>query len=418
MLAGPASIEIMAPAGDMASLRAAIQAGAQSVYFGVKQLNMRARSSHNFDLDSLAEVVSQTHQSGLRAYLTLNTIIYDREIPIMERILLAAKKAGVDAVILSDPTALEFASDLNLEIHLSTQLNISNIRTLKFYSRYADVAVLARELNLNQVKEISRQITEQNITGPSGKLIRLEIFAHGALCMAVSGKCYLSLHETNSSANRGTCQQTCRKAYTVTEKESGYQLDIDNEYIMSPKDLATIDFLDKVLDAGVSVLKIEGRARSPEYVKTTVSCYKAALQSITDGSYGPEKIQQWKQKLSTVFNRGFWDGYYLGRRLGEWSERYGSHATKRKVYVGKGNNYFSRPQVAEFIIESGSVSVGDEILVIGPTTGVIQTVVEELRIDDKSVQRAGKNNAVSIPMAQKVRRSDKLYKLVPSEKGD
>ena len=415
---GPASIEIIAPAGDMASLRAAIQAGAQSVYFGVKQLNMRARSSHNFDLDSLAEIVSLTHQSGLRAYLTLNTIVYDREIPIMERILLSAKKAGVDAVILSDPTALEFASDQGLEIHLSTQLNISNIRTLKFYARYADVAVLARELNLNQVKEISRQITEQNITGPSGKPIRLEIFAHGALCMAISGKCYLSLHETNSSANRGTCQQTCRKAYSVTEKETGYQLDIDNEYIMSPKDLATIDFLDKVLDAGVSVLKIEGRARSPEYVKTTVSCYKAALQSISDGSYGPEKIRQWKQELSTVFNRGFWDGYYLGRRLGEWSDRYGSHATKRKVYLGKGNNYFSRPQVAEFIIESGSVSVGDEILVIGPTTGVIQTVVEELRVDDKPVQQAGKDNAVSIPMAQKVRRSDKLYKLAPSEKGD
>ena len=418
MSTGPANVEIMAPAGDMASLRAAIQAGAQSVYFGVKQLNMRARSSHNFDLDSLAEVVSLTHQSGLRAYLTLNTIIYDREIPIMERILLAAKEAGVDAVILSDPTALEFAFDLDLEIHLSTQLNISNIRALKFYSRYADVAVLARELNLTQVKEISRQITEQKITGPSGRLIRLELFAHGALCMAVSGKCYLSLHETNSSANRGTCQQTCRKAYTVTEKESGYQLDIDNEYIMSPKDLATIDFLDKVLDAGVSVLKIEGRARSPEYVKTTVSCYKAALQAIADGSYGPEKIQQWKKELSTVFNRGFWDGYYLGRRLGEWSDRYGSHATKRKVYLGKGNNYFSRLRVAEFIIESGTLSPGDEILVIGPTTGVVQTVVEELRVADKAVQKAGKGDAVSIPIAQKVRRSDKLYKLITSGNGD
>jgi U32 family peptidase len=404
-------IELMAPAGDMASLQAAIQGGADAIYFGVKQLNMRARSSHNFSLADLPEIVAVVRRSGIRAYLVLNTVLYDQEIPVMQKILKQAKNVGIDAVILSDQAALQYAFDLGLEIHLSTQLNISNIEALKFYAQYADVVVLARELNLNQVKRIVQLVEEQNVCGPSGSLIRIEMFVHGALCMAISGKCYLSLHENNASANRGTCQQTCRKAYTVREKETGYELEIDNEYIMSPKDLATIDFLDKIISTGVSVLKIEGRARSPEYVKTTVSCYREAIESVMDGTYGPAKVAQWKKRLSTVFNRGFWDGYYLGRKMGEWSNRYGSHATKRKVYVGRGNNYFATPGVAEFIIESDSLKRGDDIIVIGPTTGVIETRVSELRVDDQPVEMAVKGTSVSIPLETKIRRSDKLYKL-------
>lgn len=407
----PGNIELMAPAGDMASLHAAIQGGADSVYFGVKQLNMRARSSHNFSLSSLPEVCKTVHKSGLRAYLTLNTVVYDQEIPLMERILSEAKNSGVDAVILSDPSALQYAYDLGLEIHLSTQLNISNTRALRFYARFADVVVLARELNLKQVGNIVKKIEQENITGPSGKPVRVELFAHGALCMAISGKCYLSLHENNASANRGTCQQTCRKAYVVTEKETGYELEIDNEYIMSPKDLATIDFLDRIADAGVSVLKIEGRARSPEYVYTTVSVYREALEALAAGNYTRELIDAWKIRLSSVFNRGFWDGYYLGRKMGEWSNRYGSHATKRKVYIGKGTNYFGKQKVAEFLIESDGIRLGEEVLVIGPTTGVIQMKVSEIRMDDKPVEFAGKGEIVSLPVPAKVRRSDKLYRL-------
>ena len=405
----------MAPAGDFESLTAAIQAGADSVYFGVKQLNMRARSSHNFSLRELGQVVRRLHENGKKAYLAINTILYDKELPIMQKLVDAARNAGVDALIISDQAALQYARQKGMEVHLSTQLNISNTMSLKFYAGYADVVVLARELNLKQVKEMAANIRKNGIRGPSGKLIRLEMFAHGALCMAVSGKCYLSLHEQNASANRGTCLQTCRKAYVVTEKETGYELEIDNEYIMSPKDLATIDFLDLLLDAGISVLKIEGRARSPEYVYTTVSCYNEALQALEDGTYSTKLIREWKNRLSTVFNRGFWDGYYLGRKMGEWSDRYGSHATKKKIYIGKGNNYFNKPKVAEFIIEAETLQKGDEIIITGPTTGVIQTVVKEIRVNNKTVDSAGKGIYCSIPVDRKVRRSDKLYKITDAD---
>ncbi len=409
------NIELMAPAGDFESLTAAIQAGADSVYFGVKQLNMRARSSHNFSLRELGQVVRRLHENGKKAYLAINTILYDKELPIMQKLVDAARNAGVDALIISDQAALQYARQKGMEVHLSTQLNISNTMSLKFYAGYADVVVLARELNLKQVKEMAANIRKNGIRGPSGKLIRLEMFAHGALCMAVSGKCYLSLHEQNASANRGTCLQTCRKAYVVTEKETGYELEIDNEYIMSPKDLATIDFLDLLLDAGISVLKIEGRARSPEYVYTTVSCYNEALQALEDGTYSTKLIREWKNRLSTVFNRGFWDGYYLGRKMGEWSDRYGSHATKKKIYIGKGNNYFNKPKVAEFIIEAETLQKGDEIIITGPTTGVIQTVVKEIRVNNKTVDSAGKGIYCSIPVDRKVRRSDKLYKITDAD---
>ncbi len=408
-------MELMAPAGDYESLLAAAQGGADSVYFGVKQLNMRARSSHNFRLSELERVVKTAHREGMRAYLTVNTVLYDQELPLMRKIVDAASAAGADALIISDQAALQYAREKGMEIHLSTQLNISNTETLKFYAGYADVVVLARELSLKQVKKIAANIRKEKIYGPTGDLIRIELFAHGALCMAISGKCYLSLHEQNSSANRGTCLQTCRKAYIVTEKETGYQLEIDNEYIMSPKDLTTIDFLDLIADAGVRVLKIEGRARSPEYVYTVVQVYDEALRALEKGTYGQERVKEWKERLATVFNRGFWDGYYLGRKMGEWSERYGSHATKKKVYAGKGTNYFSKPKVAEFLIEAGELQAGDEILITGPTTGVIRTTVQELRVDGKKVNAAGKGTRCSLPVDRKVRRSDKLYRLVDAE---
>ncbi len=410
------NIELLAPAGDYESIMAAVQGGADAVYFGVKQLNMRARSSHNFSLGELKKVVHLLHRHGKKAYLTVNTVLYDKELPVMRKIIDRATEAGVDALIVSDQAALQYAREKGMEVHLSTQLNISNTASLKFYAGYADVVVLARELNLKQVKNIAANIRREQIRGPSGNLVRIELFAHGALCMAISGKCYLSLHEQNSSANRGTCLQTCRKAYVVTDKETGFELEVDNEYIMSPKDLATIDFLDLILDAGVSVLKIEGRARSPEYVYTTTACYDEALRALEDGTYSPARIKEWKERLATVFNRGFWDGYYLGRKLGEWSDRYGSHATKRKVYTGKGNNYFQKPKVAEFIIEAGTLSKGDEIIITGPTTGVIRTVVREIRVDDRVVETAGKGERCSVPVERKVRRSDKLYRLVDAEK--
>lgn len=411
-------IEIMAPVGSFDSLQAAINAGANSVYFGIQHLNMRAISSINFSQDDLVEIVRICKENNVRSYLTLNTILYDHDLKLMSNILRVAKDAGIDAVILSDQSAILEAHLLGLEVHISTQLNISNIATLKFYSQWADVIVLARELNLTQVKKIHEAIVKENITGPSGKLIKLEMFAHGALCMAVSGKCYLSLHENNSSANRGACQQTCRKEYIVTEKESGYELEIDNEYIMSPKDLLTIHFLNKVVDAGIRVLKIEGRARPAEYVRTTVSCYDEAVKAVEDGSYGEEQISEWKQRLSTVFNRGFWDGYYLGRKLGEWSHSYGSQATKRKIYLGKGSNYFSKIKVAEFAIETGQLDIGDEILISGPTTGVINHIVEEIRVDNKKVATAVKGDKCSVAIPEQVRRADKLYKVVSLEKAE
>lgn len=408
-------IEIMAPVGSYESLMAAVNAGANSIYFGIEQLNMRAKSSNNFTVNDLKEIVKICKDSGIKSYLTVNTIIYDHDLILMRKVVDAAKNSGVTAIIASDLAVLQYANSIGVEIHASTQLNVSNIEALKFYSKFCDVIVTARELSLKQVAAITKQIEQEQIKGPSGNLVRIEIFVHGALCMAVSGKCYLSLHETNSSANRGACLQTCRKAYIVTEKETGNQLEIDNEYIMSPKDLCTIGFIDKIIAAGVRVFKIEGRARPPEYVKRVVECYKEAVQSYYDGSYSREKIQKWEERLQTVFNRGFWDGYYLGRRLGEWSNEYGSRATKRKVYLAKGTNYFTKLKVAEFKMQTGTLKVGDEILITGPTTGVIETKVSEIRVDLKKVEETKKGESFSMPIDTIVRRSDKLYKIVDAE---
>lgn len=408
--------EIMAPVGSYESLMAAIQGGANSVYFGIEKMNMRAHSSNNFTFHDLEKIVSICNEHNIKTYLTVNTVIYNNELALMKQIIDAAKRNNVTAIIASDISAIQYAREVGVEVHISTQLNISNIESLKFYSNFADVIVLARELNINQVSDISKAIKEQQIKGPSGNLIKIEMFVHGALCMAISGKCYLSLHEKNYSANRGACLQTCRKAYTVTEKESGNQLEIDNEYIMSPKDLSTIRFLNKLLDAGVSVLKIEGRARPPEYVKTVSECYSEAVQAYVDGEFNEKKIANWSERLSTVFNRGFWDGYYLGQKLGEWSHKYGSRATKRKIYIGKTTNYFSKIKVAEFLIETNNLNVGDEILITGPTTGVVQTHVKEIRVDLKNTQTAQKGVRCSVPVDTLIRRSDKLYKVVDADK--
>lgn len=408
-------IEIMAPVGSYESLMAAIQAGANSVYFGVELLNMRARSSVNFTLDDLKQIVDICKENSIRSYLTVNTIIYDEDILYMKKIVEAAKKNNISAIIATDMATINYASAIGVEIHMSTQVNITNIESVKYYSQFADVMVLARELNLKQIKYITKQIKAQNIQGPSGNPVQIEIFTHGALCMAISGKCYLSLHENNASANRGACLQTCRKAYIVTEKETGDQLEIDNEYIMSPKDLCTISFVDKILEAGVKIFKIEGRARPPEYVKTVVKAYRKAIDANYTGTYSRDKIAGWEQQLKSVFNRGFWDGYYLGRKLGEWSKIYGSKATKYKSYVGKTNNYFSKLKVGEFKIEAGELSVGDEILIIGPTSGVIETIVKEIRKDLKGTKIAKKGDVVSIPVSEKIRRADKLYKLMFKE---
>jgi putative protease len=405
-------VEIMAPVGSYESLQAAIQAGAGSVYFGVGQLNMRARSSNNFTIDDLKNIVSICRERNIKSYLTVNTIVFDHELDELKTILDAASDSGVSAIIASDMAVIQYARQRKLEVHISTQLNITNIEAVKFFSQFADVMVLAREMNLEQVKVISDQIVHQQIYGPSGRLVQLEMFVHGALCMAVSGKCYLSLHEMKHSANRGDCMQVCRRAYIVKEKELGYELEVDNQYIMSPKDLKTIHFLNKILDAGVTVLKIEGRARSAEYVKTVVGCYHEAVDAWFEQSYTDEKIEDWNRRLSEVFNRGFWDGYYLGQRLGEWSKNYGSQATKRKIYIGKALNYFSNLNVGEFKIETMSVHVGDRIAIIGPTTGVIDMVVPELRIDLQPVRTAPKGTICSIPVPDKVRRADKLYKIV------
>ncbi len=405
-------VEIMAPVGSYESLMAAIQGGAGSVYFGVEHLNMRARSSNNFSLDDLKRIAGIALQNNVKTYLTLNVEIFDTEMGLMHQVVTAAKEAGVSAVIASDISVIQYARSIGLEVHISTQVNITNIEAVKFYAHFADVVVLAREINLGRVYEICSEIKKQQIKGPSGNLVRVEMFVHGALCMAISGKCYLSLHEMNSSANRGSCMQTCRRAYTVTDKETNAELEVDNEYIMSPKDLKTIHFLNKILDAGVSVLKIEGRARSPEYVKTTVECYREAVEAYFANSFSQEKTDNWDSRLKTVFNRGFWDGYYLGQRLGEWSSNYGSRATRRKLYIGKGTNYFSKLQVAEFKLETNSLRVGDEIIVTGPTTGVIQQKVEEIRVDLKPVAEAKKGERFSIHIKNKIRRSDKLFKII------
>lgn len=405
-------VEIMAPAGNFESLMAAIQGGANSVYFGVGQLNMRAKSTINFTIDDLPQIVELCNSHNVKTYLTVNTVLYDNDLISMRETIDAAAKAKVSAIIASDQAAIMYAREKGVEIHLSTQLNISNIESLKFYSQWADVVVLARELSLEQVAQISIQIRQQNILGPSGKLIAIEMFAHGALCMAVSGKCYLSLHQENHSANRGACLQICRRSYTLTDNETNDQIVVDNEYLMSPKDLCTIGFLNKLIDAGVSVLKIEGRARSPEYVKTVTSCYREAAEAIVDGTYGQEKIDGWMKRLSSVFNRGFWDGYYLGQRLGEWSHHYGSVATHRKVYVGKITNYYSNLGVAEVKVEASSLMVGDDVLVIGPTTGVVETEAKEIRVNLNAVEKTVQGDVCSIPVPEVVRRNDKLYKLV------
>jgi len=405
-------IEIMAPVGSYESLSAAIQGRADSVYFGVEQLNMRARSSHNFTLQDLRNIADICKKNGLKSYLTLNVVMYDSELGQMREIVDAALDGGISAIIASDLSAINYASSRGVEVHLSTQVNISNVEALRFYSQWADVVVLARELNLDQVKHIYGQIEKENIRGPSGEKVKIEMFVHGALCMAVSGKCYLSLHENKHSANRGNCYQTCRKAYIVSEKESGNELEIDNEYIMSPKDLSTIGFVNKILDAGVRVLKIEGRARSPEYVKTVSSAYDKAVTAVAEGKYNEELISELKDSVASVFNRGFWDGYYLGQRLGEWSNNYGSSATKRKIYLGKVTNFFNKIGVAEIKLETGDLEKDDELLIIGPTTGVLEHRVGELRVDMKDVERAEKGVKCSIPSPILLRRSDKVYKWV------
>ncbi|MFA5712633.1 MAG: peptidase U32 family protein [Bacteroidales bacterium] len=409
-------IEIMAPAGNFESLVAAIQGGADSIYFGVGRLNMRAHSANNFTLDSIDRVVELCKKGDVKSYLTLNTVIYDSEVEEMKKTVDKAHSAGVSAIIASDISVINYAASIGMEVHISTQLNISNIEALRYYSRYADVVVLARELTLHQVKAIYNAIEEERIVGPSGKLVKLELFCHGALCMAISGKCYLSLHQYNASANRGSCYQICRRGYKVTDRETGEALEIDNEYILSPKDLSTIRFVDKILDAGVRVLKIEGRARAPEYVKNVTAAYKEAVEAVIGGEYNDSLKEELEGRLSKVFNRGFWDGYYMGAKLGEWSDAYGNRATQKKHYIGKISNYFSNISVAEILVESRELSLGDAIIVIGPTTGVVESTLEEIRVDLKEVATAQKGQlcSISLPKGSKIRRGDKLYLIVNS----
>lgn len=400
----------MAPVGSYESLAAAIDAGAGSVYFGVEGLNMRSKSSVNFTLDDLRNIASICDKAGVKSYLTVNTIMYDADLEYMRSIIDAVAESGVSAIIASDIAAIMYARSRDVEVHISTQCNVSNIEAVRFYAQWADVVVLARELNLDQVKAIHEAIIRDNIRGPKGELVRIEMFCHGALCMAVSGKCYLSLHQMNSSANRGACTQICRRGYGVTDLETGDELNVDNKYIMSPKDLKTIHFLNKMIDAGVEVFKIEGRARGPEYVATAVRCYSEALEAIAEGSYSEEKIAGWDERLGKIFNRGFWNGYYLGQRLGEWSSKYGSSATRVKHYVAKGVKYFSRLGVGEFFMEAGELHVGDEIVITGPTTGAMIITVDDIQVDCKSVGKAVKGDAFSIPVPAKIRPSDRLYR--------
>ena len=410
--------EIMAPVGSRESLAAALQAGADSVYFGIGQLNMRSHSANHFNIEDLREIAQTCNEQGVKTYLTVNTLIYDSDLPDMRRIIDAAAEAGISAVIASDVAVMNYCRESCVEVHLSTQLNIGNVEALKFYAQFADVVVLARELNMDQVAYIHEQIEQQHITGPGGNLVRIEMFCHGALCMAVSGKCYMSLHAANRSANRGECTQICRRSYTVTDDETGNQLDIDNKYIMSPKDLKTVRFIDKMMKSGVRVFKIEGRARGPEYVYTVVSCYKEAIQSVLDGTFTEEKKNEWDKRLATVFNRGFWDGYYLGQKMGEWNKHYGSVATERKVYVGRGVKYFSRLGVAEFTCEASEFSVGDKMLITGPTTGVMYVTVDEIHDDHGAVTTAQKGTRVSIKVTGKIRPSDKLFKIVKDQESE
>ena len=408
----------MAPVGSRESLAAALQAGADSVYFGIGQLNMRSHSANHFNIEDLREIAQTCSEHAVKTYLTVNTLIYDSDMADMRRIIDAAAEAGISAVIASDVAVMNYCREKGVEVHLSTQLNIGNVEALKFYAQFADVVVLARELNMEQVAYIHEQIEQQHITGPGGNLVRIEMFCHGALCMAVSGKCYMSLHAANRSANRGECTQICRRSYTVTDDETGNQLDIDNKYIMSPKDLKTVRFIDKMMKSGVRVFKIEGRARGPEYVYTVVSCYKEAIQSVLDGTFTEEKKNEWDERLATVFNRGFWDGYYLGQKMGEWNKHYGSVATERKVYVGRGVKYFSRLGVAEFTCEASEFSVGDKMLITGPTTGVMYVTADEIHDDYGAVTTAQKGTRVSIKVTGKIRPSDKLFKIVKDQESE
>lgn len=405
-------IEIMAPAGSWESLASAVKAGANSIYFGIEKLNMRSRSSSNFTTEDLRKIVKICQENGINSYLTVNTIIYDNDIELMREIIDTAKEAGVSAIIASDVAAMMYALSIGVEVHLSVQTNITNVEALKFYAQFADVVVLARELNLKQVAEIHKAIVKEQIKGKNGELIRIEMFCHGALCMAVSGKCYLSLHEKNLSANRGECNQICRRGYIVRDKDSEVELEIDNEYIMSPKDLKTIGFLDQMIEAGVRVFKIEGRARGPEYVKTVVECYSEAVDAVLNNEYTEEKIENWNKRLAKVFNRGFWNGYYLGQRLGEWSRNYGSEATHRKIYVGKVTNYFGKIGVAEILLEAQNLKVGDEILITGETTGAYEDIAEEIRLEFEPVQEVKKGDLFSLKTKELVRRNDKVYKIV------
>jgi len=409
-----ASIEVMAPVGSYEALTAAINAGANSVYFGVENLNMRARNSVNFSLEDLAKITAVCKEKNVKSYLTLNTVIYDNELEKMQQIVDAAKINGIDAIIASDMAVLCYAHKKSIALHASTQLNISNIEAVEFFAGFCDVMVLARELTIFQVASIIKEIEKRQIKGPSGNLVKIEIFCHGALCMAISGKCYLSLHNYNHSANRGDCFQICRRSYLAQDAETNEELIIDNQYIMSPKDLCTIEFIDKIIEAGVSILKIEGRARAPEYVRTTVECYKAATSSYLNGNWNEQQAAALKEKLSTVFNRGFWNGYYLGARLGEWSDVHGTKATKTKVYLGKITNYFSKINVAEILFETGEkLSAGEDVLIIGPTTGVVEQKAEELRENREIVSMVQKASLFSMPVREPVRRGDKLYKLIP-----
>lgn len=405
-------IELMAPAGNFESLQAAIQNGADSVYFGVDQLNMRARASVNFTMDDLSEIVRRCEEKNMRTYLTLNTIVYDHDLSVVKTLLNKAKEAGITAVIASDQAVIASARGIGMEVHISTQLNLTNIETVKFYSLFADTMVLSRELSLRQVKHITAQIEKDQIKGPSGNLVEIEIFGHGALCMAVSGKCYLSLHSDNSSANRGACKQNCRKKYTVIDQESGFEIELDNEYMMSPKDLCTIDILDQVIASGIQVLKIEGRGRAPEYVATVIKTYREAIDAYYLETYSKEKVGLWMDALNTVYNRGFWSGYYLGQKLGEWSNHNGSEATQKKIYIGKGTHYFPEAGVAEFKIEAYELEKGDKILITGPSTGVEEVVIEDMFVNDLSFEKAIKGDNITLKLPFRVRMSDKLYKIV------
>ncbi|HOZ74257.1 MAG TPA: U32 family peptidase [Flavobacterium sp.] len=405
-------IELMAPAGDFESLQAAIDNGADSVYFGVEQLNMRARSTVNFTIADLPEIARRCGNKSIRTYLTLNTIIYDHDLSVVKTLLTKAKDANITAVIASDQAVIAMARQLGIEVHISTQLNITNIETIRFYSLFADTMVLSRELSLRQVKSITEQIAREDIKGPNGNLVEIEIFGHGALCMAVSGKCYLSLHSHNSSANRGACKQNCRKKYTVIDQESGFEIEVDNEYLMSPKDLCTLDFLDQVIDSGIQVLKIEGRGRAPEYVATVVKTYRDAIDSYYDGTFSKEKVAIWMEALATVYNRGFWSGYYLGQELGEWSAVPGSLATQKKVYVGKGTHYFPKANIGQFKIEAYDIKAGDKILITGPNTGAQELVIDEMFVNDQIADKATKGDHCTLKLPFRIRLSDKLYKIV------